>query len=90
MKMLSAIFNKKKEEPLLPQTIESPADQEGNSEKVKSDGKAKVTPSTTKKTQKKKFLKGFLDGVATVIFIMVCLAPGKILTLLLVGFYLHF
>ena len=73
MRMLSAIAIKKKEEPLLPQTIEE------DPEKVKeSDGKAKVTSSTTKKTQKKKFLKGFLDGVATVLFIMVCLAPGKI------------
>ena len=86
MKRLSAI-SKKKEEPLLPQTIE------GDPEKVeeKSDAKAKMIPSTTKKTQKKKFWKGFRDCVATVLFFMVCLAPGRILTLLLkVGFYLCF
>ena len=85
MKRLSAI-SKKKEEPLLPQTIE------GDPEKVgkKDVAKAKGIPSTTKKTQKKLW-KGFRDGVATVLFFMVCLAPGKSLTLLLkVGFYLHF
>ena len=84
--MLSAI-SKKKEEPLLPQTIEGDPEKE----EEKSDAKAKMIPSTTKKTQKKKFWKGFRDGVATVLFFMVCLAPGRILTLVLkVGFYLYF
>ena len=39
---------------------------------------AKVNPSTTKKTQKKKILKSVLDGATSVLFTLLCLAPGMI------------
>ena len=81
MRMLSTISLKKKDEPLLPQTIETPElTDQGNPEKVKekSAAKSKVSPSTTKKTQKKKLLKSFLDGATSVLFTLLCLAPGMI------------
>ena len=94
MRMLPTISIKKKDEPLLPQTIETPekglTDPE-TPEKVKA--KTSTSTSTTKKTQKKKkILKGFLDGATSVLFTVLCLAPGKIVMgkLLLVGFYFRF
>ena len=63
---------------------------------VQRDNAANKTPektSTTKKTQKKKkILKGFLDGATSVLFTVLCLAPGKIAMgkLLLVRFYFRF
>ena len=86
MKMLPTI-SLKKEEPLLPQTIKTPVlTDPGNSEKVKekSAAKAKVSPSSTKKTQKKKLLKSFLDGATSVLFTLLCLAPGMFVMVLVV------
>ena len=64
MKALSTISFKKKDEPLLPQTIETPE---------------LTDPGIPeKKTQKKKFLKSVLDGATYVMFTLLCLAPGRI------------
>ena len=85
MRMLPTI-SLKKEEPLLPQTIETPGLKEpGNPEKVteKSATKPKVGHSSTKKSQKKKLLKSFLDGATSVLFTLLCLAPGMIVMVLL-------
>ena len=79
MKMLSVISLKKKDEPLLPQTVETTVEgltDQGSPEKEKSGAKAKVTITTTK-TKKKKFLKSFGDGVVSVLFMVLWLAPGK-------------
>ena len=80
MRMLSAI--KKKDEPLLPQTIETPVEDVAVQNKPdqvkekKSDGKV-----TKKKSAPKKFLRGFLDGLANlfymILFLVLWLAPGK-------------
>ena len=81
MKMLSVISLKKKDEPLLPQTVETTVEgltDQGSPEKMKekTGAKAKVTITTTR-TKKKKFLKSFGDGVVSVLFMVLWLAPGK-------------
>ena len=89
--MLSAISTQRKDEALLPQTIETT--EKGLTDPGKTATRIKVVLSTTKKTQKKKkILKGFLDGATSVLFTVLCLAPGKIVMgkLLLVGFYFRF
>ena len=92
MKMLSVISLKKKEEPLLPQTVETtaedPTDQEqGKPEMVedtkdKSSGMAKLATTSTKTKKKKKFLRSFLDVATSVLFMVLWLAPGKFLMVL--------
>ena len=77
IKMMSAISLKKKEEPLLPQVIETPPED-----------KAQVpnTTTSTTKTKKKKFLKSCMAGASSVfqlvLFLVLWLTPGRILTLL--------
>ena len=93
MKMLSVISLKKKEEPLLPQTVETTAedltDQEQDKpemvvedNKDKSSGKAKLATTSTKTKKKKKFLRSFLDVATSVLFMVLWLAPGKFLMVL--------
>ena len=92
MKMLSVISLKKKEEPLLPQTVETTAEdltdqEQGKPEMVedtkdKSSGKAKLATTSTKTKKKKKFLRSFLDVATSVLFMVLWLAPGKFLMVL--------
>ena len=92
MKMLSVISLKKKEEPLLPQTVETTAEdltdqEQGKPEMVedtkdKSSGKAKLATTSTKTKKKKKFLRSFLDVATSVLFMVLWLAPGKLLMVL--------
>ena len=88
MKMLSVISLKRKDEPLLPQTVETTVEgltDQGSPKKEKSGAKAKVTITTTK-TKKKKFLKSCMAGASSVfqlvLFLVLWLTPGRILTLL--------
>ena len=78
--MLPVISLKKKDEPLLPQTMETTVEgltDHDKSEKVKEKTKVNIT---TTKTKKKKFLGCFLDGATSVLFMVLWLAPGKFLT----------
>ena len=76
--MLSAISIQRKDEALLPQTIETT--EKGLTDPGKTATRIKVVLSTTKKTQKKKkkFLKSVLDEAASVLFFVLCLSPGGI------------
>ena len=86
MKMLSVISLKKKEEPLLPQTVETTVegltDQEQGKPEMVEDTKAKVSTTSTKTKKKKKFLRSFLDVATSVLFMVLWLAPGKFLMVL--------
>ena len=82
MKMFSAISSKKKEEPLLPQTIETAEEEPAVAtkeipEKVKKSG-SKVSKE---KAKPKKFMDFFIDGLASLfyvlLFLVLWLAPGK-------------
>ena len=72
--MLSAISTQRKDEALLPQTIETT--EKGLTDPGKTATRIKVVLSTTKK--KKKFLKSVLDEAASVLFFVLCLSPGRI------------
>ena len=72
--MLSAISTQRKDEALLPQTIETT--EKGLTDPGKTATRIKVVLSTTKK--KKKFLKSVLDEAASVLFFVLCLSPGVI------------
>jgi len=84
MKMLSAISSKRKEEPLLPQTIETAEEEPAVAtkeipEKVKKSG-SKVSKE---KAKPKKFMDFFIDGLASLfyvlLFLVLWLAPGILL-----------
>ena len=81
MRMLSSISHKKNDEFLLPETIETPM------ENQKDPGTGVKITSTMAKTKKKKFLKSFLCGASSVLrlvlFGVLYLAPGILLTVLL-------
>ena len=81
MRMLSSISHKKNDEFLLPETIETPM------ENQKDPGTGVKITSTMTKTKKKKFLKSFLCGASSVLrlvlFGVLYLAPGILLTVLL-------
>ena len=80
--MLSAISIQRKDEALLPQTIETT--EKGLTDPGKTATRIKVVLSTTKKTQKKKkFLKSVLDEAASVLFFVLCLSPGGIVVVVL-------
>ena len=80
--MLSAISIQRKDEALLPQTIETT--EKGLTDPGKTATRIKVVLSTTKKTQKKKkFLKSVLDEAASVLFFVLCLSPGRIVVVVL-------
>ena len=72
--MLSSISLKKKDEYLLPETIETPM------ENQEDPGTGAKITSTKTKTKKKKFLKSFLCGASSVLrlvlFGVLYLAPG--------------
>ena len=76
--MMSAISLKKKEEPLLPQVIETPPEDKTQV--------PNTTTTSTTKTKKKKFLKSCMAGASSVfqlvLFLVLWLTPGRILTLL--------
>ena len=76
MRMVSPITLQKKDEPLLPQTIETPV--EDNPEQVKMKVKEKVSASKTKK----KFLAGASSVLQLVLFTVLWIAPGRIVTVL--------
>ena len=79
--MLSSISLKKKDEFLLPETIETPM------ENQEDPGTGAKITSTKTKTKKKKFLKSFLREASSVLrlalFVVLYLAPGIVLTVLL-------
>ena len=79
--MLSSISLKKKDEFLLPETIETPM------ENQEDPGTGAKITSTKTKTKKKKFLKSFLYGASSVLrlvlFGVLFLAPGIVLSVLL-------
>ena len=79
MRMLSSIFPKKKEEPFLPETIETPVE---NPDNPGTDVSAKIKTTKTKKTKKFLFLNCFLDGAS---FVFLWLVPGIIQIVLIVS-----
>jgi len=82
MKMLSAIPSKKKDKPLLPQTIESPEESTAGTENpVKLQKSGSKVPK--KKTDSKMVFEFFIDGLSALfyvlLFLVLWLAPGILL-----------